>query len=774
VADPASGVASPLRLERRVARWIVGCLAAVGAVSEAWLVAHDVFGVGGHRLDVLTTNVVQNNLFLVAALLCAARAWFVEEERWAWAVVALGVFAWFPALTVFHLVISKMDPMPFPSIADAFWLSSYPCFYVGMVMLARHRLRHAGSALWLDGFTGALAVSALGAAVVLRVVLPALGGPIEIVATNLAYPLADLVLIGFVVGMMALLGWRPGRAWALLGAGLLVLVVADGIFLLQTAKGSYAIGAPVDAMWPAAFLVVAGAAWQRTSRGERVDLQGRSALVLPALFVTLAVGILAYGTFTKVNIVAIGLAVVTLLAAALRTSLAFRELRALAESRRQARTDDLTGLANRRAFTEAMLQAVDDRAVPAARRAVLVVDLDRFKEINDTLGHPVGDQILTRIGPRLTAAIGADDFLARIGGDEFGVLLAEGSDAAAGQAIAAALRAAIAEPFVVEGISLQIGASVGIAVSPDHGQDPTVLLRCADVAMYQAKQAHRGQQLYEVDLDDHDRAKLILAEELRTAVTDGGLEIFYQPKADVATGRVHGVEALARWPHPRRGMIPPDLFIPLAEQTGLMRPLTMLVLNRAVAQCRNWLDRGFDLTVAVNLSITNLLDTELPTTVAEILEGHGLPPDRLILEITENQLMSDPVRAQRVLGQLRQYGVIIAIDDFGTGYSSLAHLRHLPVHELKIDKAFVLHMHEQPDDAAIVRLTIDLAHALRLSVVAEGVETEEAWEILRAYGADTVQGFHLSRPIPAQEFTRWLEARNARSYARQAAGDEHV
>jgi diguanylate cyclase (GGDEF)-like protein len=747
--------------------WAVTCLAAVGAAGEAWLVAHDVFGVGGPGLDVLTTNLVQNQLFLVAALLCAARAWLVAEERWAWAVISLGVFAWFPALTVFHLVISRMDPMPFPSIADAFWLFSYPCFYAGLVLLARGRLRHAGAALWLDGVTGALAVSALGAAVILRVVLPALGGPFEIVATNLAYPLADLVLIGFVVGMMALLGWRPGRAWALLGVGLVVLVVADGIYLLQTAAGSYATGAPVDALWPGAFLVVAAAAWQRSRGGRTVDLAGRSALVLPTLFVALAIGILAYGNLTDVNAVAIGLAVATLAAAAIRTTLAFRELRALAESRRQARTDDLTGLANRRAFTAALVAALDGHEVVVPRRAVLVVDLDRFKEINDTLGHPVGDQILSLIGPRLSTALGPGDLLARIGGDEFGVLLAEGSGAGAGEAVANALREAIAAPFVIEGISLQIGASVGIAVCPDDGTDPTVLLRCADVAMYQAKEHHTGHEVYAADRDDHDRARLVLADELRTAVTEGTIQVFYQPQLDVSSGRVIGVEALARWPHPERGLVSPDIFIALAEQTGLMRPLTMLVLNRAVAQCRAWLHRGFDLGVAVNLSATNLLDTELASSVADILDRHGLPPDRLVLEITENQLMADPVRAAQVLEQIRALGVVTSIDDFGTGYSSLAHLRHLPVDELKIDKSFVMRMHEQHDDAAIVRLTIDLAHALRLRVVAEGVEAPEAREMLRAYGADAIQGFLISRPEPAEVIDGWLDRQRS---ARQAQG----
>ena len=708
----------------------------------------------------MTTNLVQNNLFLVAAALCAVRAWFVREERAAWTMMALGAFAWFPAETLYHLVISRMEPVPFPSITDAFWLSSYPCFYAGLVLLARSRLRRAGSALWLDGLTGALAAAALGAAVVLQVVLPTLGGPLPVVATNLAYPLADLVLIGFVVGIVALSGWRPGRTWALLGFGLLVLVVADSIYLFQASHGSYVAGAPVDALWTAALLVVGAAAWQGPGRVSEHNLEGRPALVLPSLFVALAVGILAYDHFAAVNLVAVALAVATLLAAAARTALAFRELRNLAESRRQAHTDDLTGLANRRAFTAAMARAFGE-GVEAPKRTVLLVDLDRFKEINDTLGHPVGDQLLGQIGPRLAATLGQDDFLARLGGDEFGVLLTEGSDTVTGAVAADALREAIAQPFLLDGLSLRLGASIGIAVSPDHGTDPAVLLRCADVAMYQAKDAHCGQQVYAVERDAHSRDRLVLADELRQAIAGGQLDVYYQPQADLRGGRVRGVEALIRWRHPQRGMLPPDSFLPLAEQTGLMRPLTALVLDRAVAQCQDWHRRGLELTVAVNLSATNLLDTELAADVAGVLDRHRLEPGWLCLEITENQLMSDPVRAQDVLSGLRRLGVSIAVDDFGTGYSSLAYLRQLDVDEIKIDKSFVMHMHEQADDAAIVRSTIDLAHALRLSVVAEGVETPEAWDMLDRFGADTAQGYLLSRPVPADELTRWLTARAA-------------
>jgi hypothetical protein len=310
------------------------------------------FGVGGHAVNGWTTNWIQNNVFLLAAVLCLLRVVSVKTDRLAWGAVAVGTFAWFPAETLYHVVISHLNPVPFPSITDAFWLASYPCFYVGLVLLARRRLRDASSGLWLDGLTGALAAATLGAAVILQVVVKNLAGSLSVVATNLAYPLADVVLIGFVVGACALLGWRPGRAWAVLGLGFVALVIADSIYVFQSAAGTYASGAAVDAIWTAAMLLVALAAWQPAGRTRDRILEGRTALVLPSLFIAVGIAVLTYDHFARVNLVAIGLAVATLVAAGVRTALSFRDLRNLAETRRQALTDDLTGLPNRRAFSK--------------------------------------------------------------------------------------------------------------------------------------------------------------------------------------------------------------------------------------------------------------------------------------------------------------------------------------------------------------------------------------------------------------------------------------
>jgi diguanylate cyclase (GGDEF)-like protein len=478
----------------------------------------------------------------------------------------------------------------------------------------------------------------------------------------------------------------------------------------------------------------------------------------PTVFLAVAITILTYDHFNRINLIAVTLSVLTLLTAAVRTVLAFRRLRHSAETGRQAHTDDLTGLANRRVFTTSMAEAL---AARSPRRALLVVDLDGFKEINDTLGHPVGDRLLTRLGARLAATVSRDAVLARLGGDEFGILLADGSDATAAIGAAADLRAAIIRPFELDGLSMQLDASIGIAICPDHGDDPAVLLRHADVAMYQAKQSRGGHVVYAAARDDHDRDRLVLAHELRTAIANDELAVFYQPQVEVLTGRIRGVEALVRWPHPQRGLLMPDAFVFLAEQAGLMQPLTALVLRHAVAQCSAWQRQGLDLTVAVNVSATNLLDGEMPATIAGLLAEHGLRPEALTLEITEDQVMSDRVRALETLVHLRAVGVRIAIDDFGTGYSSLAYLRNLPADELKIDKSFVRHMHEQPEDAAIVRMTVELARSLRLDVVAEGVEAAEAWEMLRECGAEVAQGYFIQRPMAAETLTYWMAEQTA-------------
>jgi diguanylate cyclase (GGDEF)-like protein len=428
----------------------------------------------------------------------------------------------------------------------------------------------------------------------------------------------------------------------------------------------------------------------------------------------------------------------------------------------QALHDVLTGLPNRALFRDRMHQAI-----AAARRshhlvAVMVIDLDRFKEVNDTLGHHVGDLLLAQVGPRLAGCLRESDTVARLGGDEFGIVLPALLDYETAPKVAAKLLSALDEPFMVHGLELDVGASIGVTLFPEHGEDPDALLQRADVAMYQAKQQTGGFEIYALDRDPHSVGRLAMSTDLRRAVEEGQLTLFYQPKADLRTGRVIGVEALLRWRHPQRGLIQPDDFIPLAERTGLIRPIALWVLNEALAQTNLWRHEGLALSMAVNLSVRNLHDFAITEDLATLLERWEVPAHLLQLEITESSIMHDPAHAMAVLTTLDGMGLRLAIDDFGTGYSSLAYLKRLPVSELKIDKSFVISMTTDESDAVIVRSTIELARNLGLRVVAEGVETAEAWNQLNALRCDVAQGFYLSPAVPAQALTDWLQRQRRR------------
>jgi diguanylate cyclase len=422
--------------------------------------------------------------------------------------------------------------------------------------------------------------------------------------------------------------------------------------------------------------------------------------------------------------------------------------------------DTLTGLPNRTLLADRFGQTLRANARAGTSSALLLIDLDRFKEINDTFGHHYGDELLTQVGPRLAGVLRAVDTVARLGGDEFAVLLPEVGSVVDATAVAAKLRAALEAPFRVEGVDLDVEASVGVVLSGEHGQDPTTLLQHADIAMYIAKAQNLGIFAYDPGVDGHSPAKLALLGDLRRALTGDELVLYYQPKVSISTGDVVSAEALVRWQHPERGLLFPDTFIPLAEHTGLIGPLTHRVLDLALAQVRTWVDAGRPLTVSVNLSARNLHDERLPTMVAELLAAHGVPAALLELEVTESALMTEPARAQRLLEELSTLGVRISIDDFGAGYTSLGQLKNLPVSELKVDRSFVMAMIEDNSDALIVHSVVDLGHNLGLTIVAEGVETEQALAALKEFGCDVAQGYHLCHPIPAEAFDTWRAERH--------------
>jgi diguanylate cyclase (GGDEF)-like protein len=429
--------------------------------------------------------------------------------------------------------------------------------------------------------------------------------------------------------------------------------------------------------------------------------------------------------------------------------------------RHQALHDGLTNLPNR-----TFLYRRIERAIGPAQRgdgvaALLLIDLDRFKEVNDTLGHDHGDELLVEVAGRLRGALRRGDTLARLGGDEFAVLLCDLPDRSAVAELAGRLHDALRRPFALRGVAVELEASIGAALCPDHGTDVNTLVQRADVAMYDAKRSKTAVSTYSPDRDPYSADRLGLLAELRRALACDELVLHYQPKVAVDGGAVTGVEALVRWQHPERGLLAPGEFVPLAERTGTVTDLTRWVLDAALAQCRRWRDAGLDLPVAINLAAANIVDATLPDAVAAALERHGVPADRLECEISEDTVMADPLRAMDVLGRLRDMGLRLSLDDFGTGHSSLAYLKRLPLDEVKIDRSFVLGMTEDENDAVIVRSTIDLARNLGLDVVAEGVENAAILAGLGALRCDIAQGFHLSRPLPPAELEAWLAARGA-------------
>jgi diguanylate cyclase (GGDEF)-like protein len=432
--------------------------------------------------------------------------------------------------------------------------------------------------------------------------------------------------------------------------------------------------------------------------------------------------------------------------------------------------DPLTDLANRSRFSRELDRAISAAAQGDSRLTVLMMDLDRFKHVNDTLGHGVGDHMLREVSQRLKRTVSGAECIARLGGDEFAILLKHPRDTDC-SGVARAILAALEEPILYEEQPLDVGTSIGIANFPEHGRDAQTLVRNADIAMYAAKRGKSGFALYDPHYDTSQQEHLSLLGELRRAVERDELRLYYQPKISLHSANISSVEALIRWEHPDRGLIPPAMFIPFAEHTGYIKLLTRWVLREAVRQCGEWLRAGLRLAVSVNISARDLMNRDLPAEVSALLAEYGLSPALLCLEITESGFMEDPVNAQKVLDRLAELGVRLSIDDYGTGYSSLSYIMRLPVQELKIDRSFISRMVADEEIATIVRSTIDLGHSLALKVVAEGVEDQSAWNMLRSLGCDDAQGYFMSMPMPADALARWVRSSDLSDLAAGADGD---
>ncbi|MCL9761247.1 bifunctional diguanylate cyclase/phosphodiesterase [Frankia sp. AiPa1] len=755
--------------------------------------------------------------------ICLSRAALVRGERQPWALLGLGLVSYSGGVIYHNIAVGGQAATLTPTPADIGWLLFYPACYLAVILLLRRRLVRLHRSVWLDTLVGLLGVGALTSGIGVMMTRANPQYDIWTMAVNVVYPLADLLLILLVATVFGLLGWRPGRVWWLLGAGLVGFAVADSLLLVIVESGSTPPAGALSTLWLFSVTTPALAAWLRPRWQPSAMMSGWGVIAVPLALAAVALGLLVLGATISLPPVTTGLAAATVLAALARAGFTFVEIQQLADSRTLARTDDLTGLANRRAFLE-RLDGLE-RGSGSVSFVLLLLDLDRFKVINDSLGHQTGDALLVQVGSRICGALRPGDLLARLGGDEFAVLL-ERADADTARRVADRVLAVLAEPFDVGGMTLHVSASIGAAVHPDNADAPPAemhlaemhlagaaladtaladtalagttlagttlagttpadtapahtalvntaeadtaeaeaesagdaqtLLRRADVAMYAAKAARSGFEAFRPGLDAGSRDRLDMVESLRAALGTGQIEVHYQVKVELDTSRTESVEALVRWRHPTRGLLGPEVFVPLAEQAGFIRLLTSEVLRTALEQAGRWRDAGLGVAVAVNISASDLLDREFPLQIRALLAGFGLPPAALELEITETALMLDPERSANILARLREFGVRIAVDDYGTGYSSLARLLELPVDVLKLDKSFLRLMASDARAEEIVRSTVSLAHALGLRIVVEGVETAAAVRMLSDVGCDLAQGYFLGEPGPAELITEHL------------------
>ncbi len=693
---------------------------------------------------------------IVASLLCLARGLTRRRGRTVSLVLGAALLSWsFGDVALTAESLGGATP-PTPSVADAFYLLYFPLAYVAIVLFMRGEVRKLTTPSWLDSGVAGLGAAAVCAAFAFHSILRLAGGDALSVATNLAYPVGDMLLLILVAGSAAMLAGRSKAPWCLLAGGMALNVAGDTFNLFQSSVGASHVGAVVNgAAWPTSILLMSMAVWLPAGHSNPLVLQKPTGFVLPGAAALAGLVILVIGTVHHIDPVAVGLATAALIVVGIRLALSVRGLRTLTQERhRQSVTDDLTGLRNRRHLFEILdgfFAELDDTLDSRRSLAFMFIDLCRFKEINDSFGHPAGDEVLKLLGARLMGSLRDSDLLVRLGGDEFAIVLMD-ADADDAKAIAKRLTASLEAPFVLDGLSMHLGANIGIALAPADASDTNRLVWCADVAMYRAKLAGVPVALYEEELDDGGN-RLLLAEELRVAIEKGELVLHYQPQLDLRTGEILAVEALVRWPHERLGLVPPLKFLPLAEDADLMGDLTAWVLTQALDQCAAWRADGRMMTVSVNISATNLLEHEFTEMVRGLLERNRLPADALVLEITETSVIKEFERSKLVIDELRSMGLVVSIDDFGTGFTSMAHLTSLAVRELKLDRTFVrsLGSGEGGRDLQLVRAAIDLGHALGLRVVAEGIEDSATLELLSGLGCDLAQGYRIGKPKPANE-----------------------
>lgn len=739
--DGPARVRYPQPVRALAALWVV-----VSAGYAAWLL------IGSAEYEPVRDLIGYTLLLVILVGLLIGRAVMIREERAAWLLLAVAIAIWTASDVYYTVVVSSLDSPPFPTAADVGYLVSVLPAYAAVALLLLRRILHPPVGVWLDGLLVACGVAAF-MSLILPVVAEGIDGGRWAIAMSVATPSSDLILACLVAGAVGLLGIRAHSTWWLLLAGALLLWATDTFWLLEQAMEQYAIGAPLDLGWLLSFALMALAAWRLpVPRAGTVHDHAWSAL--PLVVAIACFGLLVVAALTPIPALSVTLAAATVVVGVTRTALSARAASVHAELRKQAYLDDLTGLANRRRLTVSLGGGMTPEG------ALLLLDVDDFRQVNDSLGHAAGDEVLRQIAPRLAAQLREEDLVARLGGDEFAVFLTGRAARERAFEIGDRLRSSAAGPMRVHGVDLQVDVSVGVALSPEHGQTLEELLRCADAAIFRAKHSHEGVTVFEPALDSADRGQLLFMQELRQALASDEVFCVYQPQIELAVDRVVGVEALVRWHHPQRGELGPAEFLSFAEHTALIKPLTERVLAIAIAQLGEWLDSGLHLTMSVNLSAASLLDPQLPGLVARLAKSHEVPPQQLVFEITETMFMDDAERAGATVSALRELGAQISIDDYGTGFSSLGQVSALNAQELKLDMSFVTGVSRRPDLQSIMSATVLLAHGLGLSLVAEGVESAADLAMVAQLGCDSAQGFHICPPMAPVDAGVWLRRRS--------------
>ena len=717
--------------------WLVVVSGVAGAV---WLRGASTSRVQGPLLVVLAA------FFLLLVLVLCLSAARDRRSRPAVAALVGGILAWGAGSAALNTA-EYIEVQTFPTPGETLFLLAYLGFATFLLLDVPRRTNRA-AAVWLEAAVVCGGAVCLASALLLTPVAGSLNteGLAQLLAV--LYPLLDLVLAAMVLVQITVGERRWEARSVLLILGLVALAIADSSFLLYGAGGTYSTSTGLDALWGFSLALIGTAgALPRRPLAHEVRAQRTSTLAGGAL---VAVVVLVLRPEGDIGLYVTVPAVLTLTAAGVRMSMAIRDARGAAAAVLLSRTDELTGLANRRA----VLADLSARFGGSDPLALILLDLDGFKEINDSLGHAAGDTVLTAVAERLLDTV-PDATIARLGGDEFAIILAT-ADHGLLMTLARQVHEVLLAPLQVENLEIAIRSSIGIAVAGPEDVDGPDLLRRADVAMYDAKQTRAGALVYDPARDGFSRQRLRLGEELRRGIAEGQLVVWYQPQVDARTRRVVSVEALVRWEHPKLGLLQPGTFIPGARRSGLMLALTEAVLGQAVQDAICWRKEGFEFRVSINSAPPELLGGTLLPVLYEALASSGLPPDTLVVEVTEDSFLSEPAHARQTLLELREHDVEISVDDYGTGFSSLAYLRDLPIQELKMDRSFVNTVTEDPRSRVIVESTTQMAHAMGMRLVAEGVEDEVTARALTEMGVDLLQGFHVARPMPAAAVAPWI------------------